>query len=73
MHSLKEDDGRYNNKVANVVGHTMQHHGDASIVIYGANRSKELIDCQGTVESSQTAQLLRYIEASLSKFALKFI
>ena len=77
LHSLKEkDDGRYN-KVANVVGHTMQYHphGDASIadalVVMG--QKSLLIDTQGNwgnIFTGDKAAASRYIEARLSKFAL---
>ena len=77
MHSLKElDDGRYN-KVANVVGHTMQYHphGDASIgdAMVQIGQKELLIDCQGNWGNTLTgdgAAAARYIEARLSKFAL---
>ncbi|MGK4568752.1 DNA gyrase subunit A [Flavobacterium sp. 3HN19-14] len=65
MHSLKElDDGRYN-KVANVVGHTMQYHphGDASIgdAMVQIGQKELLIDCQetGAISLQETAQQLR--------------
>ncbi|MBK0368881.1 DNA gyrase/topoisomerase IV subunit A [Flavobacterium agrisoli] len=77
MHSLKElDDGRYN-KVANVVGHTMQYHphGDASIgdAMVQIGQKELLIDCQGNwgnILTGDGAAASRYIEARLSKFAL---
>ncbi|MGG7034740.1 MAG: DNA gyrase/topoisomerase IV subunit A [Flavobacterium sp.] len=77
MHSLKElDDGRYN-KVANVVGHTMQYHphGDASIgdAMVQIGQKDLLIDCQGNwgnILTGDGAAASRYIEARLSKFAL---
>ena len=77
LHSMKRmDDGRYN-KVANIVGHTMQFHphGDASI--YGAlvqlGQKNLLVDCQGNwgnILTGDSAAAPRYIEARLSKFAL---
>lgn len=77
LYSMKRmDDGRYN-KVANIVGHTMQFHphGDASI--YGAlvqmGQKDLLIDCQGNwgnILTGDMAAAPRYIEARLSKFAL---
>lgn len=77
LHSMKRmDDGRYN-KVANIVGHTMQFHphGDASI--YGAlvqmGQKDLLIDTQGNwgnILTGDMAAAPRYIEARLSKFAL---
>ena len=77
LYSMKRmDDGRYN-KVANIVGHTMQFHphGDASI--YGAlvqmGQKDLLIDCQGNwgnILTGDMAAAARYIEARLSKFAL---
>lgn len=78
MHSLKElDDGRYN-KVANVVGHTMQYHphGDASIgdAIVQIGQKDLLIDTQGNwgnILTGDGAAASRYIEARLSKFALE--
>lgn len=77
MHSLKElDDGRYN-KVANVVGHTMQYHphGDASIgdAMVQIGQKDLLIDTQGNwgnILTGDGAAASRYIEARLSKFAL---
>ncbi|MDI1255915.1 MAG: DNA gyrase/topoisomerase IV subunit A [Flavobacterium sp.] len=80
MHSLKElDDGRYN-KVANVVGHTMQYHphGDASIgdAMVQIGQKELLIDCQGNwgnILTGDGAAASRYIEARLSKFALEVI
>ena len=80
MHSLKElDDGRYN-KVANVVGHTMQYHphgyqsiGDAMVQI---GQKELLIDCQGNwgnILTGDGAAASRYIEARLSKFALEVL
>lgn len=80
MHSLKElDDGRYN-KVANVVGHTMQYHphGDASIgdAMVQIGQKELLIDCQGNwgnILTGDGAAAPRYIEARLSKFALEVL
>ncbi|MFM9989054.1 DNA gyrase/topoisomerase IV subunit A [Flavobacterium sp.] len=80
MHSLKElDDGRYN-KVANVVGHTMQYHphGDASIgdAMVQIGQRELLIDCQGNwgnILTGDSAAASRYIEARLSKFALEVL
>jgi topoisomerase-4 subunit A len=77
MHSLKElDDGRYN-KVANVVGHTMQYHphGDQSIgdAMVQIGQKELLIDTQGNwgnILTGDGAAASRYIEARLSKFAL---
>ena len=77
LHSLKEkDDGRYN-KVANVVGHTMQYHphGDASIAdaLVSMGQKDLLIDTQGNwgnILTGDKAAATRYIEARLSKFAL---
>ncbi len=80
MHSLKElDDGRYN-KVANVVGHTMQYHphGDASIAdaMVQIGQKDLLIDTQGNwgnILTGDRAAASRYIEARLSKFALDVV
>ncbi len=80
MHALKElDDGRYN-KVANVVGHTMQYHphGDASIgdAMVGIGQKDLLIDTQGNwgnILTGDRAAASRYIEARLSKFALDVV
>lgn len=77
MHSMKElDDGRYN-KVANIVGHTMQYHphGDASIgdAMVQIGQKDLLIDTQGNwgnILTGDDAAASRYIEARLSKFAL---
>ena len=77
LHSLKEkDDGRYN-KVANVVGHTMQYHphGDAAIAdaLVAMGQKDLLIDTQGNwgnILTGDKAAATRYIEARLSKFAL---
>ncbi|MDM9631819.1 DNA gyrase/topoisomerase IV subunit A [Robiginitalea aurantiaca] len=80
MHSLKEmDDGRYN-KVANVVGSTMQFHphGDASIAdaLVQLGQKDILIDTQGNwgnILTGDGAAASRYIEARLSKFALEVV
>ena len=80
MHSMKDlDDGRYN-KVANIVGHTMQYHphGDASIgdAMVQVGQKDLLIDMQGNwgnVFTGDRAAAPRYIEARLSKFALEVI
>ena len=77
LHSMKLlDDGRYN-KVANVVGHTMQFHphGDASIgdALVQLGQKDLLVDCQGNwgnILTGDGAAASRYIEARLSKFAL---
>jgi topoisomerase-4 subunit A len=77
MHSMRElDDGRYN-KVANIVGHTMQYHphGDASIgdAMVQIGQKDLLIDTQGNwgnILTGDDAAASRYIEARLSKFAL---
>ncbi|MEN9449227.1 MAG: hypothetical protein RJA25_2517 [Bacteroidota bacterium] len=78
LHAMKElDDGRYN-KVANIVGSTMQYHphGDASIndAIVNIGQKDLLIDCQGNwgdIRTGDSAAAPRYIEARLSKFALE--
>ena len=80
MHALKElDDGRYN-KVANVVGHTMQYHphGDASIAdaMVQIGQKDLLIDTQGNwgnILTGDSAAASRYIEARLTKFALEVV
>lgn len=80
MHSMKElDDGRYN-KVANIVGHTMQYHphGDASIAdaMVQIGQKDLLIDTQGNwgnIYTGDNAAASRYIEARLSKFALDVV
>jgi topoisomerase IV subunit A len=77
LHAMKEmDDGRYN-KVANIIGSTMQYHphGDASIAdaIVNLGQKDLLIDMQGNWGDARTgdgAAAPRYIEARLSKFAL---
>ena len=78
MHSLKEmDDGRFN-KVANVIGSTMQYHphGDAAIgeAMVNIGQKEVLIETQGNwgdVRTGDSAAAPRYIEARLSKFALE--
>ncbi|MCW5912839.1 MAG: DNA gyrase/topoisomerase IV subunit A [Cyclobacteriaceae bacterium] len=80
MHSLKEmDDGRFN-KVANVIGNTMQYHphGDAAIgeAIVNIGQKDLLIETQGNwgdVRTGDSAAAPRYIEARLSKFALDVV
>ena len=80
LHSMKRmDDGRYN-KVANIVGHTMQFHphGDASIkdALVQLGQKELLIDCQGNwgnILTGDDAAAARYIEARLSKFALDVV
>lgn len=80
LHSMKRmDDGRYN-KVANIIGHTMQFHphGDASIgdALVNLGQKDLLIDCQGNwgnVLTGDGAAAPRYIEARLSKFALEVL
>ncbi|MBY0433320.1 MAG: DNA gyrase/topoisomerase IV subunit A [Cyclobacteriaceae bacterium] len=80
MHSLKEmDDGRFN-KVANVIGNTMQYHphGDAAIgeAIVNIGQKDILLDTQGNwgdVRTGDSAAAPRYIEARLSKFALDIV
>ena len=80
MHSMKRmDDGRYN-KVANIVGHTMQFHphGDASIkdALVQLGQKDLLVDCQGNwgnILTGDDAAAGRYIEARLSKFALDVV
>ena len=77
LHAMKaQDDGRYN-KVANIVGNTMQYHphGDASIgdALVQLGQKDLLIDCQGNwgnILTGDAAAAPRYIEARLSKFAL---
>ena len=76
LHALNEmDDGRFN-KVANVIGQTMQYHphGDASIndAIVNLGQKELLFDCQGNwgdVRTGDSAAAARYIEVRLSKFA----
>ena len=80
LHSMKDlDDGRYN-KVANIVGHTMQYHphGDASIgdAMVQIGQKDLLIDMQGNwgnIFTGDSAAASRYIEARLSKFALEVV
>uniref|UniRef100_A0AB33INY9 DNA gyrase/topoisomerase IV subunit A n=1 Tax=Prevotella sp. GTC17253 TaxID=3236793 RepID=A0AB33INY9_9BACT len=80
LHSMKRmDDGRYN-KVANIVGHTMQFHphGDASIAdaLVQMGQKDLLIDTQGNwgnILTGDRAAASRYIEARLSKFALDVV
>lgn len=80
MQSLKDlDDGRYN-KVANIVGHTMQYHphGDSSIAdaMVQIGQKDLLIDTQGNwgnILTGDSAAAPRYIEARLSKFALEIV
>lgn len=80
LHSMRRlDDGRYN-KVANVVGHTMQFHphGDQSIAdaLVQLGQKDILIDCQGNwgnILTGDGAAASRYIEARLSKFALEVV
>ena len=80
LHSMKDlDDGRYN-KVANIVGHTMQYHphGDASIAdaMVQIGQKELLIDTQGNwgnILTGDRAAASRYIEARLSNFALEVV
>ncbi|MGP1625929.1 DNA gyrase/topoisomerase IV subunit A [Prevotella koreensis] len=80
LHSMKRmDDGRYN-KVANIVGHTMQFHphGDASIgdALVQLGQKELLVDTQGNwgnILTGSSAAAPRYIEARLSKFALDVV
>ena len=80
LHAMKRlDDGRFN-KVANIVGHTMQFHphGDASIgdALVNLGQKELLIDCQGNwgnILTGDAAAAPRYIEAKLSKFALEVV
>ena len=80
LHAMKRiDDGRYN-KVANIVGQTMQFHphGDAGIytALVGLGQKDLLIDCQGNwgnIYTGDSAAAPRYIEARLSKFALDVV
>ena len=80
MHSMKRmDDGRFN-KVANIVGHTMQFHphGDASIgdALVQLGQKDLLVECQGNwgnILTGDRAAAPRYIEARLSKFALEVL
>ena len=80
LHSMKRmDDGRYN-KVADIVGHTMQFHphGDASIgdALVQLGQKDLLVECQGNwgnILTGDRAAAPRYIEARLSKFALDVV
>ncbi|WP_460218993.1 DNA gyrase/topoisomerase IV subunit A [Psychroserpens sp. MEBiC05023] len=80
MHAMKDlDDGRYN-KVANIVGHTMQYHphGDASIAdaMVQIGQKDLLIDTQGNwgnILTGDRAAASRYIEARISKFGLDVV
>ena len=80
LHSMKDlDDGRFN-KVANIVGHTMQYHphGDASIsdAIVQIGQKELLIDTQGNwgnILTGDSAAASRYIEARLSPFAIDVV
>ena len=80
LHSMKDlDDGRFN-KVANIVGHTMQYHphGDASIsdAMVQIGQKDLLIDTQGNwgnILTGDSAAASRYIEARLSQFALEVV
>jgi len=80
LHAMKQlDDGRYN-KVANIIGHTMQYHphGDASIgdALVQLGQKDLLIDQQGNwgnLLTGDAAAAPRYIEARLSKFALEVV
>src|SRR5829696_149373 len=77
LHSMKEmDDGRFN-KVANIIGHTMQYHphGDASIgeAVVNLGQKYLMIETQGNwgdIRTGDEAAAARYIEARLSKFTL---
>ena len=80
LHAMREmDDGRFN-KVANIIGATMQYHphGDASIgdAIVHLGQKDLLIDTQGNwgdIRTGDSAAAARYIEARLSKFALEVV
>ncbi|HEU4470762.1 MAG TPA: DNA gyrase/topoisomerase IV subunit A, partial [Flavisolibacter sp.] len=80
LHAMKEmDDGRYN-KVANIIGQTMQYHphGDASIgdALVNMGQKDLLIDTQGNwgdIRTGDDAAASRYIEGRLSKFALEVV
>ncbi|MDB5206523.1 MAG: gyrase/topoisomerase subunit [Flavisolibacter sp.] len=80
LHAMKEmDDGRYN-KVANVIGQTMQYHphGDASIgdALVNMGQKDLLIDTQGNwgdIRTGDDAAAARYIEGRLSRFALEVV
>lgn len=78
LHSMKQmDDGRFN-KVANIIGHTMQYHphGDAAIgdALVNLGQKDLMIETQGNwgdIHTGDSAAAARYIEARLSKFALE--
>ncbi len=78
LHAMKEmDDGRFN-KVANIIGQSMQYHphGDASIgdALVNIGQKNLLVETQGNwgdVRTGDAAAASRYIEARLSKFALE--
>ncbi|HEU4634016.1 MAG TPA: DNA gyrase subunit A, partial [Flavisolibacter sp.] len=80
LHAMKEmDDGRFN-KVANIIGQTMQYHphGDASIgdALVNMGQKDLLIDTQGNwgdIRTGDDAAASRYIEGRLSKFALDVV
>ncbi|MCT4613868.1 MAG: DNA gyrase/topoisomerase IV subunit A [Marinifilaceae bacterium] len=80
LHAMKQlDDGRYN-KVANIIGHTMQYHphGDASIgdALVQMGQKDLLVDTQGNwgnILTGDSAAAPRYIEARLSKFAIEVL
>src|SRR5215217_4556896 len=80
LHAMKEmDDGRFN-KVANIIGQTMQYHphGDASIgdALVNIGQKELLIDTQGNwgdIRTGDDAAAARYIEGRLSKFALEVV
>ncbi|MHA7128602.1 DNA gyrase/topoisomerase IV subunit A [Algoriphagus namhaensis] len=80
LHAMKEmDDGRFN-KVANIIGQSMQYHphGDASIgdAIVNLGQKELLIETQGNwgdIRTGDSAAAARYIEARLSKFALDVV
>lgn len=80
LHAMKQlDDGRYN-KVANIIGNTMQYHphGDASIgdALVQLGQKDLLIDTQGNwgnILTGDSSAAPRYIEARLSKFALEVL
>jgi topoisomerase-4 subunit A len=80
LHAMKEmDDGRFN-KVANIIGQSMQYHphGDASIgdAIVNLGQKELLIETQGNwgdIRTGDSAAAARYIEARLSKFALEVV
>ncbi len=80
LHSMKDlDDGRFN-KVANIIGHTMQYHphGDASIgdALVQVGQKDLIVDTQGNwgnLYTGDSAAAPRYIEARLSKFALEVL